>query len=151
MAKENETVADIIAWLRRPREGENGYLTAWRDEIADRLEAAHRRERGDCAKLREACIYALAELEHFRKCHDARLHFCDIVHVGNAKHALKTALAAPARNCDMFGSYTIAKEEWWKTEVLPRVYGVVSGAEPPFADWLFAPATEREGGKDADE
>ena len=40
-----ETIADIIAWLRRPREGENAYLTLWRDEIADRLEAAHKREK----------------------------------------------------------------------------------------------------------
>ena len=42
---DNETIADIIAWLRRPRGGENAYLTLWRDEIADRLEAAHKRER----------------------------------------------------------------------------------------------------------
>ena len=41
----NETIADIIAWLRKPIEGENAYLTAWRDEIADRLEAAIKRER----------------------------------------------------------------------------------------------------------
>lgn len=26
-----ETIADIVAWLRRPREGENAYLTLWRD------------------------------------------------------------------------------------------------------------------------
>ena len=52
----NETTTDIIAWLRRPREGENAYLTLWRNEIADRLEAAHRRERGDAAKLREALV-----------------------------------------------------------------------------------------------
>lgn len=42
---DNETTADVIAWLRRPREGENAYLTAWRDEIADRFEAAWKRER----------------------------------------------------------------------------------------------------------
>lgn len=57
---------------------------------------------------------------------------------------IRQALAAPPRNCDRFGSYTQAKAEWWKTEVLPRVDGVVSGAEPPFADWLFSPATEKE-------
>ena len=39
-----ETIADIVAWLRRPREGENAYLTLWRDEIADRIEAAEKRE-----------------------------------------------------------------------------------------------------------
>ena len=65
---DNETIPDIIACLRRPREGENAYLTLWRDEIANRLEAAYKREMsknvsknradfgqlGDCAKLREA-------------------------------------------------------------------------------------------------
>ena len=44
---DNETTTDIIAWLRKPREGENAYLTLWRDEIADRLDAAHKRET-DC-------------------------------------------------------------------------------------------------------
>jgi hypothetical protein len=39
-----ETIEDIVAWLRRPREGENAYLTLWRDEIADRIETAHNRE-----------------------------------------------------------------------------------------------------------
>jgi hypothetical protein len=66
--KKQETIADIIAWLRRPRKGENVFLAVWIDEIADRLEAAHKRELskntskngadfgqlGDCAKLREA-------------------------------------------------------------------------------------------------
>ena len=53
----NETIADIIAWLRRPREGENGYLTAWRDEIADRLEAAHKREAQSIERIvRDAII-----------------------------------------------------------------------------------------------
>ena len=42
---EQETIADAIAWLRSPQPGENGYLTAWRDEIADRIEAAWKRER----------------------------------------------------------------------------------------------------------
>ena len=42
---DNETTADLIAWLRMPREGENAYLTEWRNEIADRLEAANKRER----------------------------------------------------------------------------------------------------------
>ena len=60
----------------------------------------------------------------------------------------KEALAAPPRNCDRFGSYAEARAEWWKTEVLPRVDGVVSGAEPPFDEWLFAPAAERKGDSD---
>ena len=40
-----ETIADIVAWLRRPRDGENAYLTLWRSEIADLIEATWKRER----------------------------------------------------------------------------------------------------------
>ena len=40
-----ETIADIVAGLRRPIEGENAYLTLWRNEIADRIEATWKRER----------------------------------------------------------------------------------------------------------
>ena len=46
MSKERQkTIADIVAWLRRPREGENAYLTLWRDEIADRIETTWKLER----------------------------------------------------------------------------------------------------------
>lgn len=120
-------------------------------ELAGRLEAAHKRERGDAAKLREACIYALAELEHFRKCHDARLHFCDIVHVGNAKHALKTALSAPPRNCDMplvvDGPADNNADKAWIVfkRHNPDAYFDVSGLLRCI-DWLYAPAAEKEGG-----
>lgn len=57
------------------------------------------------------------------------------------------ALAAPPRNCDRFGPYKQARSEWWETEVLPRVYGVISGAEKPFDEWLFDLATEQKGDK----
>lgn len=57
------------------------------------------------------------------------------------------ALDSPPRNCDRFGSYAEARAEWWKFEVLPRVAGVVSGTEQPFDEWLFATATEKEGGE----
>ena len=47
MADTHETIADIIAEMRGIR------VREFQDH-ADRLEAAHRRERGDAAKLREA-------------------------------------------------------------------------------------------------
>ena len=58
--KRHETIADLVAWLRRPREGENAYLTLWREEIADRIEAAEKHSVtkcnrfGNAAKMREA-------------------------------------------------------------------------------------------------
>ena len=66
MADTHETTADIIAWLRRPRDGENAYLTLWRDEIADRLDAARKRERGDSAKLREVISTLRTALKEIR-------------------------------------------------------------------------------------
>lgn len=94
---DNETITDIIAWLRKPREGENAYLTLWRDEIADRLDAAHKRERGNAAKLREALETLRELLGDLLRLGDAEYHndfsnFCDII---------DAALAAPPRNCDV--------------------------------------------------
>ena len=57
---DNEITTDIIAWLRRPIEGENAYLTLWRDEIADRLEAAHRRERVLAVSIMRSKLYGIA-------------------------------------------------------------------------------------------
>lgn len=71
MADTCKTTADVIAWLRRPREGENAYLTAWRDEIADRLEAAHKRDtkelRVEIERLKEERNYSgVRERERLR-------------------------------------------------------------------------------------
>ena len=50
-----DTIADIVAWLRRPREGENAYLTLERNEIADCIEAAEKREREAGAEAAQIC------------------------------------------------------------------------------------------------
>ena len=50
-----ETIADIVAWLRRPIEGENAYITLWRDEIADRIEKAAKLEREKGAEAAQIC------------------------------------------------------------------------------------------------
>lgn len=67
-----ETIEDIAAWLRRPREGENAYLKLWRDEIADRIEAAHNREMAakdaEIAELRERIKIAEAALKPVLEC-----------------------------------------------------------------------------------
>ncbi len=56
---------------------------------------------GNQQKMREAVEAALSELDKFGQVHDARIHFADIVHVGNAKRMLQEALAAPPRQCDV--------------------------------------------------
>ena len=90
---------------------------------------------GNAAAMREAVDY-LCE----------RMADMDATFDPSEVECLRAALAAPQRNCDRFGFYEQAKSEWWKTEVLPRVDGVVRGAEKPFDEWLYSPATEKEGG-----
>ena len=62
----NETIEDIVAWLRRPREGENAYLTLWRDEIADRIEAAEKRA-DDQWRAAFAKIEAVVTLQYAKR------------------------------------------------------------------------------------
>ena len=64
--KKQETIADIVAWLRRPREGENAYLTLWRDEIADRIEAAEKRA-DDQWRAAFAKIEAVVTLQYAKR------------------------------------------------------------------------------------
>lgn len=56
---------------------------------------------GSQMKMREAVEAALSELDKFGQCHDARLHFADIFHIGRARGMLIDALSAPARQCDV--------------------------------------------------
>lgn len=143
---DNETTADIIAWLRKPREGENAYLTLWRDEIADRLEAAHKRERGDAAKLREALDESRRIASDLGGC---RLN--DYWKLNEIVRVCESALAAPARNCDMplvvDGPADNNADKAWIVfkRHNPDAYFDVPGLLRCI-DWLLAPATEKEGG-----
>ena len=112
---------------------------------------------GNQMKMREAVEAALAELDKFGQCHDARLHFSDIVHIGRARGILQAALSAPARNCDRFNNPEDAYEAW--KEECKRVKNVNGGCrncpydtykadseKPSCVDmFLFAPAAERKG------
>lgn len=119
MTDRQETIADIIAWLRKPREGENAYFTLWRDEIADRLEAAHRRERemtkpagivnsgaasdtaGNCAKLREALETMNNLFERGVICTSYANSAEEMEQIEELYRKTKSALDAPPRNCDV--------------------------------------------------
>ena len=175
---EHETITDIIAWLRKPREGENAYLTLWRDEIADRLEAAWKREKtaieadalaagglveasrataekssaaGNCAKLREALEAARRTL---KLVYENAVEFIqprladEIIHTGSAVEA---ALAAPARNCDL-------AHDWLQDLYCKfKPPATVRREMPPewvdavmaFCKWLVAQAEDTEGENDA--
>ena len=98
----SETIADIKAWLRRPIEGENAYLTLWRNEIADRIEAAENQSVTNCnrlgnaSKMREALINAYNAMFKFIKTPYAE---CD--EMAFALDGAIDALSAPPRNCDV--------------------------------------------------
>ena len=60
----------------------------------------------------------------------------DLHRVSVIREKVKSALAAPPRNCDRFATKFDAKHEWEKVckAGLPE--------QGPFEDWIFAPAKE---------
>lgn len=145
---DNETIADIIAEKRRLAEQIRNNLSTvlvrqWHQQAeiksledeANRLEAAHKRERGDCAKLREAlrkinslCGIGVVEISSFE--------------IGSICDA---ALSNPPRNCDKYANRNDAMQAF---EAFVREQGKL-GFINPYTEafkWLLAPATEKEGG-----
>lgn len=113
--EKQESLADIVADMRQGMNpngtAECQYLESDICTLADRLEAAHKREMskiasknradfgqlGDCAKLREAVKLAMSVL--CRNEADAPYRaWCEY---DNAIDKCKAALAAPPRNCDV--------------------------------------------------
>lgn len=64
-------------------------------------------------KTREAVQAALNHLENALSTKDGRVHFSDMVRVGNARALLAEALAEPERECDV-GTPEEQSERWWK-------------------------------------
>ena len=106
-----KTASEIIAEMRNRVIGDDGIkwtLTA--DEVisyADRLEVALAREAapaGNAAAMREALTECRAVMD---KLADVVFHERDIYSVSDdafaAQNAITAALAAPARNCDVYG------------------------------------------------
>ena len=184
MAKENETITDIIAEMRifKCRDLSTGELeecTAISKYLADRLDAAHKREVdalseqiadlsqqrdlwskraaelvekcneqyaklkqvGNAAKLREACAN-IAAYARSAQCHATDAHI--LGYLSQIEMWACAALAAPMRNCDRFAS---AEEAWDAYDAWVESYRS-KGKTEPFNEfgWLFAPATEQEGG-----
>lgn len=167
-----KTHAEIIAEMRRR------HFDVWVSEFrsyADRLEAAHKREIdeaerranhaamknvseslaivgplydaesvGDCAKLREALSKSCA---YFAVVLNAGMF--NRVHLEALLNMAKAALAAPPRNCDRYPTFNDAiraladKRGWHDAKWDSERYCIL-------AQWLYAPAMEKEGGNDED-
>ena len=121
--------------------------------LAGRLDAAHKRERGDAAKLREA----LRECAQYIACVGGigvgEVTINDNVHLIPEELTQKAiaALAAPPRNCDMplvvDGPADNNADKAWIVfkRHNPDAYFDVPGLLRCI-DWLLAAATEKEGG-----
>ena len=147
MKREVDALNEQITDLRQQRD-------LWSKRSAELVEKCNEqhaklKQVGNAAHLHAACVVALAELKRCHKCHDARLHFADIVHVGNAKKELETAIALPERNCDLF-NFDDAEEnaraawdafdgtlELNMAELSPREYAIVKECMAAFR-WLFS-------------
>ena len=128
---DNETIADIIAEMR----GMGNYQRYSGDHarvLANRLEAAHRRERGDCAKLRNT-LEKIVELT--TPCEGVTS-----IELQVQGEAL-TALAAPPRNCDV-GTDNEQIRRW---KEFCDHYEVDRSPES-FARWAQGPYFEEGGG-----
>ena len=164
MADTQETIVDIIAKMRQGMNpngtAECQYLESDICMLADRLEAAHKREkaaieadalavggiveaerqreRGDAAKLREA-VEKVIEIAN--KEWDASRETSAMWEIWEI---CKAALAAPPRNCDNLKTSWEVLKEWH--EGIDTAHDIVR-----LLDWLLAPATEKEGGNDGNE
>ena len=167
---DNETIADIIAAKRRLAAemekalGDQHASVEMLKDDADRIEAAHKRELsknvskngadfgqlGGAAKLREAvdAIISgyeksdLCDMNYGEWCHDSA-NICVNVPLCKAIHEARTALAAPARNCD---KYATVKEA---TEAFARERQDMPHPCPDFtfSRWLLTPVKKEGGAK----
>ena len=144
MAATNDTIDGLLAEFRGYLAGlpaSYHFTVSCRDIrlMLDRLEAAHKRERGDCAKLREA-LAPFPSLCEWLVVNASKLGIPDMVaKLRERGDKARAALAAPPRNCDKVKTSWDVLKEWH--EGLDTANDVVR-----LLDWLFAPATEKEGG-----
>lgn len=114
--------------------------------FAQLLKEAATRAPGNAAAMREA-LERCNEL--FRCDDDNKSRLCNLAR--KADEATRTALAAPARNCDRFKTAVEAMEEWNKypqsryggCRVCPHGdTNMVSPSHLTLAEWLFVPAAQ---------
>ena len=144
MNNENhETIADIVAEMRKRAEevyaGQDGYPESWKDqmdygeiyELADRIEAAHKREHeatiekssvvGDAAAMHEALMEASIALS------SATHHHLTEDDAKDCLAVIESALSVPSRNCDVLSKdevlETLKDRSFSKEDTIEWLYG----------------------------
>ena len=180
MTDTNETIADIIAEIRRDANVHCSIPTKYLNAYANRLEAAHRREMsknvskngadfgqlGDVAKLRaalEKCADWGEQIDHQLGSSDETVYTfrgerC-LAH--NISECARAALAAPATTAPMRNCDVLKLKEGHPGDIADQVWRAYKqshmGSYLDVCDllrcigWLFSPATEKEGGSDGNE
>ena len=97
---EQETSADIIAEKRFDATTRDQFDSAYIVDFCDRLEAALKRERGDCAKLRKALEFIKQYFDKIDPFNINTYTFSQI-EVDHINENITAALAAPQRNCEV--------------------------------------------------
>ena len=160
MRETNDTIDGLLAEFRGYSAGmpPSYHVTmSWADfrKMLDRFDAAHRRERGNSAAMREALKHIKDRLPHMLQY--MRVHWEDASAGGYFNElmlVIDAALAEPVRNCDRFANAVEAMAE------MKRVHSYCAmenrrcledcpdcGKEWCSLAWLFAPAKESEAGK----
>ena len=150
MSDTNDTVDGLLAEFRGYSAGmPPGYhvTMSWHDfrVMLNRLEAARRRELaagGNAAKLREALTDAEKTLYD-----SSRSMYGIPPHLHALLARIRAALSAPPRNCDRFATVDEARKahEEYRGDYIMRASNKFD-FPMKFEAWLFAPATEKEGG-----
>ena len=168
MSNKPETSADIERDLRDradcaerhgDRETHNDGVATLLRSIADRIKAASKRELGNGAAMREALTnltrYGESDIRQLEQL--AKRAIENDIYGGGILQALcgairegKSALSAPARNCDMYPIRKTAQikfEESLPDIVKTEVRNYPFAAMDMFIDWLLANATEKGGAR----
>lgn len=138
-----ETINDIIAEMRKdiPRVVDTKVILR---NYADRIEAAHKREReatcekssqvGNAAKMREALLKSRKTMDEMSKSIFQGWIEDSLVDVaGEAQRAISSALSAPVRNCDLYATEGEAYKAY-----LTAMKNETKETYMYFEPWLFA-------------
>ncbi len=143
MADTHDTIKGLLAEFRGYSAGmpASYHVTmSWADfrKMLDRFDAAHKRERGNAAKLREA-VKAVVDVGYPHNFQVEAPHIRGYCYdITRAIEKCFAALAAKPRNCDLYSSATAAWLDWSSKNILSGGTTTLDR----FLVWLFARAQE---------